>query len=78
MKESEMCMNFSHQTREFKEIPCLLRAPLAKAHHGIYSFSSAITSKPRRSLGSSDLVGNPSILPDQDNKRSKQSTKLDA
>lgn len=77
MNKSEICMHFSHKTGEFKEIPCLLGAALAKAHYGICSFSSVVTSKPR-SLGSSDLLSNLMVLPDQDDQGSEESTELHA
>lgn len=64
MNESEICMNFSHKTGTFKEIPYLLGAALTEAHHGIHSFSSAVMRKPG-SLKSSDLVSNIIVLPDQ-------------
>lgn len=78
MNESETCTHFSHKTGEFKEIPCLLGAALAEAHHDIHSFSSAVMSKPRRSLESSHLVSNITVLPDQDDQGSDQPIKLDA
>lgn len=65
---------FLHEIAKFKEIPCLLGAALAKAHHGKHSFSSAVTSKPKRSLESSDLVGNITVLPDPDNQGLEQPT----
>lgn len=78
MNKSETCMYFSHKTGELKEIPYLLGAAVAKAHHVIHSFSSAVMSKPRRSLKSSDLVSNITVLPDQDDQCSEQPIKLDA
>lgn len=77
MNKSETCMYFSHKTGELKEIPCLLGAAVAKVHHVIHSFSSAVMSKPR-SLKSSDLVSNITVLPDQDDQCSEQPIKLDA
>lgn len=72
-------MNFSHKTVKFREMPCLLGAALAEAHHGIHSFSSAVTSKPRRSLENSDLLDSKiTVLSDQDDQGSKQPTELDA
>jgi len=68
-------MNFSHKTEEFKEILCLLGAALAKAHYDEGSLSSVVTSKPRRSLGSSKLQSSLTILPDQDDQHSEKPTK---
>ena len=64
MNKSEICMNFSHKTEEFKEIPCLLGAALAKARYDVCSLSSVVISKPRRSLGASELQSSLTILPD--------------
>lgn len=73
MNTSEICMNFSHSQIQRNS---MLGVAVAKAHHGICSFSSDVTSKPKRSLESSGLVGNITVLPDQDDQGLERPTKL--
>lgn len=80
MNKNKICMSFSHKRGELKEMPhlkfqvLLLQKPITVRGN----FPLLLTSKPRRSLGSSDLVCNLTVLSDEDDQGLEQSIKLDA